>query len=48
MDEHQVFSQTDEVMLLGGFFFLKLSLIKKRDPMVEDVLQGLYDFVSLN
>ncbi len=43
-----VFAQTDDVLYLGGLFFLKVNLIQRRDPMVENVLEGLYDSVSFN
>ncbi len=43
-----VFAQTDDVLYLEGLFFLKVQLIQKNDPLVENVLEGLYNYLSLN
>jgi len=47
-DFSSVFSQTDDVIYLGGYFFLKTNVISRRDPIVKNVLEGLYDYISYN
>jgi|GEM_PF-1837109 len=46
MDKGQLFEEG--VVVLEGYFFFKLDLIKSNHKMVEDALQHLFETVSLN
>jgi hypothetical protein len=50
MDNEQsnIFSQTDEVLLLEGLFFIRSGAIKENDELIQKTFQDLYKYVSYN
>ncbi len=48
MAELPPFLYTDDVIYIGGYFFFRVAVLKKSDPLITDTFQELYRFISSN
>lgn len=48
MSELPSFLYTDDVIYIGGYFFFRLAVLKKPDPLIQNTFQELYRFISPN